>query len=48
MPTEKEIERIEKAELFDLFLLIDSAEKEEYTKDELKELIMQIARQKEK
>lgn len=47
MPTGKEIEKIEKATLFDFYLIVDSSEKKEYTKEEILELIKTIARAKE-
>ena len=47
MPTEKDYKTIEKATLYDLRLLIKASEKEQYTKEELMDLIDTIAAAKE-
>ncbi len=47
MPTEKDYKVIEKATLYDLRLLIKSSEKEQYTKEELMDLIDTIAAAKD-
>ncbi len=47
MPTEKDYKTIEKATLYDLRLLIKASEKEQYTKEELMDLIDTIAAAKD-
>ena len=47
MPTEKDYKTIEKATLHDLRLLIKASEKEQYTKEELMDLIDTIAAAKD-
>lgn len=47
MPTEKEIKIITKSTIYDIRLLVDSSEKENYTKEEVLELLDQIARAKD-
>lgn len=43
MPTEKEIKLIEKATLYDLRLIFSNGEKENYSKEEIMELLDKIA-----
>jgi len=43
MPTEKEISRIELAMIYELRLIIDASDKDQYTVEELKTLLDQIA-----
>lgn len=45
--TDKERKDTQKAMLYDLRLLIDSSDKENYTKSEIKALLDQIARTKD-
>lgn len=47
MPTEKEINEFRKATIFDIYLLIDGKEKKDYTKEEILELLKDIAKAKE-
>lgn len=47
MPTEKDYKTIEKATLYDLRLLIKASDKEQYTKEELMDLIDTIAAAKD-
>jgi len=47
MPTEKDYRTIEKATLYDLRLLIKASEKEQYTKEELMDLIDTVAEAKD-
>ncbi len=44
MPSERDYKTIKKATIYDIRLLIDASEKETYTKQEIKELLDQIAR----
>lgn len=43
MPTREEMNRVELAMLYELRLIIDAAEKADYTKQEILDLIDQIA-----
>lgn len=43
MPTEYEMKRTELAVIYEIRLIIDESEKETYTKDEIKNLLDQIA-----
>ena len=43
MPTESEIKKIELATLYELRLTISESEKSDYTKDEILQLLDQIA-----
>lgn len=47
MPTERDYKTIEKATLYDLRLLFSSGEKENYTKQEIVELLDKIAMAKD-
>ena len=47
MPIEKEIKVIEKATLYDLRLIFSSGEKENYSKEEIMELLDKIAMAKD-
>lgn len=47
MPTEKEIKVIEKATLYDLRLIFSNGEKENYSKEEIMELLDKIAMAKD-
>lgn len=46
MPTEKEMKKIELATVYELRLLLTSDEKEQYTKEELLQILDQYARDK--
>lgn len=43
MPSESEMKRIDLAMIYEIRLIIDESEKETYTKDEIKDLLDQIA-----
>ena len=47
MPTEKEIKIVEKATIYELRLIFDRGEKENYSKQEIVELLDKIAMAKE-
>lgn len=44
MPTERDYRTIKRATIYEIRLLIDSSDKETYTKQEIKALLDQIAR----
>lgn len=46
MPTEKEIKRIELATVYEIRLMLTSKDKEEYTTEEILEILDQFARDK--
>lgn len=46
MPTEKEMKKIELATVYEIRLMIDSKEKQDFTKTELFEILDQYARDK--
>lgn len=43
MPSEKEIQIIEKATIYDLRIIFSSGEKEQYTREEIVELLDKLA-----
>lgn len=47
MPTEKDYKTIEKATIYDLILIFSTGEKENYTKEEIVELLDKIAMAKD-
>lgn len=47
MPTEKDYKTIEKATIYDLRLIFSSGEKEQYTREEIVELLDKIAMAKD-
>lgn len=46
MPTEKEMKKIELATVYEIRLMLDAKEKEDFTKEELFDILDQYARDK--